>query len=69
LSRVTVEFYNGHVADFDNARYCVRGENFLITHENNGKVRVRVGRVHVYGITIATGGHVPTADNTGVGTA
>lgn len=67
MSKVTVEFFNGNTSTFENARYRVRGENYVLTR--NGKAFLRVGRVYVYGIELTAGGHVPNANKTGAGTA
>lgn len=63
MSNVEIELYNGKRGTFENARYRVRGDKYLITR--NGRTVVQIDRVHVFDIGFASGGLVSTPQRPG----
>jgi hypothetical protein len=63
MSNVEIELYNGKRGTFENARYRVRGDKYLITR--NGRTVVQIDRVHVFDIGFGSGGHVSAPQRPG----
>lgn len=66
MASVVIEYFNGETASFANARYRIKGSDFVVTR--NGKVCVRIGSAYVYDIGIVdvdSGGHVSHSDTPG----
>lgn len=63
MSNVEIELYNGKRGIFENARYRVRGNKYVVTR--NGRTVVQIDRVHVFDIGFASGGLVSTSVRTG----
>lgn len=58
MSNVEIELYNGRRGKWENARYRVRGDKYIVTR--NGRAIVQIDRVHVFDISLTAGGLVST---------
>jgi hypothetical protein len=58
MSNVEIELYNGRRGTWQNARYRVRGDKYVVTR--NGRDIVQIDRVHVFDIGLTAGGLVST---------
>jgi hypothetical protein len=54
MANVEIEYYNGQVAVFANARYGRRGDKFVITRKGKNNVEISAG--YVYGVQLTTPG-------------
>lgn len=59
VSNVEIELYDGKRAKYENARYRVRGEKYVVTR--NGRAIVQIDRVHVFDIGFTSGGLLSTS--------
>jgi hypothetical protein len=59
MSNVEIELYNGKRGVFENARYRVRGNKYVITR--NGRTVVQIDRVHVFDIGFTSTGLLSTS--------
>jgi hypothetical protein len=62
MSNVEIELYNGKCAKYENARYRVHGNKYVVTR--NGRAIVQIDRVHVFDIRFASAGFLSTSVRT-----